>query len=170
MPNWFCTLLMVNGQYMCWKLKRRPPLHHICHGATFLSWLNVIDVSFKSPIKYVPLANCIKYTNLDNNLQLRLKYLRLVDGQDGVLKNQIKDKEAIEIKEKYRFLRDAREHIDLQILVDCFPFIPEFRNIYKYCWIMFCQLQISNCSVSNYPKMYKYPYIVPFLFYTRVKI
>ena len=62
-----------------------------------------------------------------------LKYLRLVRREIGIVFDQINDKEVNEVNDRYGFLRDPRDHIDLRILLKFFPNIPEFLNIYQYC-------------------------------------
>ena len=62
-----------------------------------------------------------------------MKYLKLVKQGRGVIKNQISEKEINEIKNRYGFMRDCREYINLAILLDYFPTIPEFFNVFYHC-------------------------------------
>ena len=69
-----------------------------------------------------------------------MKYLKLVKQGRGVIKNQISEKEINEIKNRYGFMRDCREYINLAILLDYFPTIPEFFNVFYHCWIFYLQM------------------------------
>lgn len=64
---------------------------------------------------------------------MRLAYLRLVDKtQDGILSNQINAEEIQEIKDRFGFIRNATEHVNLSLLCEMFPDIHEIKDIYSH--------------------------------------
>ena len=66
-----------------------------------------------------------------------LEYMRFVteweDGiRDGILPNQINAEEIQAIKKRFGFVRTSKEHVDLSLLCETFPYIPEIQRIYEH--------------------------------------